>query len=464
MTTIVIVGASGDLARKKLIPALFSLYCNGLLPPAFQVIGFARTQQGDAEFRALVAKTLTLRYEPEPTVCDVKVGQFLKRCYYQTGQYGSTEDFLRLAARMRELSAGPSNVLLYMAIPPTIFVETARSIRDAGLAGEGDGSWARLVIEKPFGRDAQSSAELTSALSGLFSEEQIYRIDHYLGKEVIQNLLILRFGNRIFEPIWNRSHIESVSIRFSERFGVEGRAGYFDSFGMIRDVVQNHLLQAMALVAMEQPIRLDAFEIAEEKTKLLRATQPLRLEDTVTGRYVAANVDGRTMPGYLDDPEIGADSITETYVRTVVRINNPRWYHVPFYLSAGKALDTQKTEILITFRPLPYSIFPDVAPNTLLIRVQPNEAIEFKVNNKVPGMRLDTTAVGLDMLYHEKFATALPEAYERLLLDVLRGDHSLFIQERELAAAWAVVTPLLHQIEAQRIQPRPYAYGSAGPA
>lgn len=459
-----IVGASGDLARKKLIPALFSLFCNGLLPAGFTVVGFARSQQNDAEFRTLVAKTLTMRYEPEPSVCDIKVGQFLQRCHYVTGQYTSTEDFARLGERIRELNGPRPNVLFYMAIPPSVFIDTARSIREAGLSDDIDDRWTRVVIEKPFGRDAESSKELTQSMGRIFEERQIYRIDHYLGKEVIQNLLILRFGNRIFEPIWNRNHIESVSISFSERFGVEGRAGYFDSFGIIRDVVQNHLLQAMALVAMEQPIKLDAAEIAEEKTKLLRATQPARLEETVTGQYTAAIIDGERKLGYHDDPEVSPDSITETYARTTLRIHNPRWYHVPFYLSAGKALDTQKTEIAIKFRPLPYSLFPDVAPNTLVIRVQPNEAIEMRVNNKVPGMKLETTGVRLDMLYHEQFNTQLPEAYERLLLDVLRGDRSLFIQERELEAAWNVVTPLLQQIESQRVRPQPYSYGSAGPA
>jgi glucose-6-phosphate 1-dehydrogenase len=290
-------------------------------------------------------------------------------------------------------------------------------------------------------------------LGEIFSEEQTYRIDHYLGKEVIQNLLILRFGNRIFEPIWNRDHIESISIAFSEKIGVEGRAGYFDHFGIIRDVLQNHLLQTMALTAMEQPIRLDAREIAEEKTKLLRATRPLSREHTVTGQY----------EGYRDDEGVPENSVTETYVSTTLHVDNPRWYGVPFYLSAGKALDTQKTEVVIRFRDLPYSLFPGVVGNSLRIRVQPNEAIELMVNNKVPGMALESSAVRLNMLYHEEFATELPEAYERLLLDVLRGDRSLFIQRQELAAAWDIVTPLLRRIETERLAPSIYRYGSAGP-
>ncbi len=447
------MGASGDLTRKKLLPALFNLFCNGMLPERFQVVGFARSHMSDADFRDVVAATLTCRYEPEPSQCDIKVGQFLKRCHYHTGQYTDADDFRALGRRLESLNGPYASMLMYMAIPPSVFLETARSIRQAGLADEETREWSRVVIEKPFGRDSTSSAELTGALSEIFSENQTYRIDHYLGKEVIQNLLILRFGNRIFEPIWNRDHIESISISFSEKIGVEGRAGYFDRFGIIRDVVQNHLLQTMALTAMEQPIRLNAQEIAEEKNKLLRATAPMDLEETVTGQY----------EGYLEDEGVPEDSVTETYVATRLHVNTPRWYGVPFYVSAGKALDTQKTELIIRFKELPYSLFPGVVGNCLRIRVQPNEAIEMVVNNKVPGMTLESSTVRLNMLYHEQFDAELPEAYERLLLDVLRGDRSLFIQKEELAAAWNVVTPALQRIEAERIKPQPYPYGSAGP-
>ncbi len=449
-TNVIIVGASGDLTRKKLLPALFSLFCNELLPENFSVFGFARSEKSDAEFRTQVAETLTCRYEPEPDQCDIKIGRFLQRCHYHTGQYTSAEDFRALGRRITELNGKDANMLMYMAIPPTVFLDTAKSIREAGLAEESADRWARVVIEKPFGRDSESSAELTTALGAIFSEGQTYRIDHYLGKELIQNLMILRFGNRIFEPLWNRDHIESISIEFSEKIGVEGRAGYFDRFGIIRDVLQNHLLQMMALVAMEQPISLSSSEIAEEKTKLLRATAPMTVDTTITGQY----------DGYLSDDGVPDDSITETFVRTILNINTPRWYGVPFELSAGKALDEQKTEIVIRFRDIPYSIFPGIQANCLRIRVQPNEAIEMVVNNKVPGMELASAAVRLNMLYNQEFAEReVPEAYERLLLDVLRGDRSLFIQREELAAAWNIVTPLLAQIEQDRIQPIVYAYG-----
>jgi glucose-6-phosphate 1-dehydrogenase len=450
---IVIIGASGDLTRKKLLPALFNLFCNGFLPERFHVVGFARSEMSDHDFRMQVAETLTCRFEPEPSQCDIKVGQFLKRCHYHTGKYDNADDFRALGRRLEGLNGPRASMLMYMAIPPSVFLDTAHSIRQAGLSDEESRDWSRVVIEKPFGRDTESSAELTRALGEIFTEEQTYRIDHYLGKEVIQNLLILRFGNRIFEPIWNRDHVESISISFSEKIGVEGRAGYFDHFGIIRDVLQNHLLQTMALVAMEQPIRLDAREIAEEKTKLLRATTPIDLDRTVTGQY----------EGYLEDDGVPDGSVTETFVSTTLYVSTPRWHGVPFTLSAGKALDTQETEIVISFRELPYSIFPGVVGNCLRIRVQPNEAIELVVNNKVPGMQFESAAVRLNMLYQQQFEAALPEAYERLLLDVLRGDRSLFIQKQELAAAWEIVTPALKRIETERIQPRRYPYGSAGP-
>ena len=450
---IVIIGASGDLTRKKLLPALFNLFCNGFLPERFHVVGFSRSDLEDTSFREQVAKTLTCRYEPEPNVCDVKVGQFLKRCHYQRGQYDNPDHFRALGRRVEHLTGPHPNILMYMAIPPDVFLSTARSVRLAGLVDEHEGSWSRVVIEKPFGRDVESSNQLIHALSEIFTEKQTYRIDHYLGKEVIQNLLVLRFANRIFEQIWNREHIAAVDIAFSETIGVPGRAGYFDRYGIIRDVVQNHLLQTLALVAMEQPITMTPREIAQEKARVLRATQPMSREETITGQYA----------GYRDDPEVPADSITETYVGTTLWVHTPRWYGVPFRVSAGKALNTQKTEILIHFRELPFSLLGDVAQNTLRIRVQPNEAIELLMNNKVPGISMETAPVSLNMLYNKQFDATLPEAYERLLADVLRGDRSLFIQQAELEAAWRVVTPLLRELEDHRVEPQEYPYGSEGP-
>ncbi|WP_159438751.1 glucose-6-phosphate dehydrogenase [Alkalispirochaeta americana] len=452
-TSIVIIGASGDLARKKLIPALFHLFCNGFLPERFRVVGFARTPLDDESFRQEVAETLTTRFQPEPGECALAVGHFLKRCHYHQGQYTRADDFRTLGRRIEGLAGPRSGLLLYMAIPPDVFLDTARSIRAAGLADEEERPWSRVVIEKPFGRDTASSSELTRALGKIFSENQTYRIDHYLGKEAIQNLLALRFGNRILEPLWNREHIESVEICFSEDIGTQGRAGYFDRFGIIRDVVQNHLLQALALVAMEQPIRLTPGEIAREKDRVLRATRPMNAASTLVGQY----------EGYRQEPGVPEDSITETFVRTTLHVDTPRWYGVPFEITAGKALAERKTEILVRFRDLPVAFFPGAATNTLRIRIQPDEEIELQLNNKVPGMNMTVTPVGLNMLYQQEFATALPEAYERLLLDVLRGDRSLFIQQEELAAAWEVVTPYLQERERLLKRPPEYPYGCQAP-
>ncbi|MFP4302388.1 MAG: glucose-6-phosphate dehydrogenase [Spirochaetaceae bacterium] len=455
-TTIVIVGASGDLTRKKLIPALFSLYCNELLPAEFTIIGFARSKKDDKEFRHDISSNLTSRYEPEPEVCDIRIGGFLKRAHYFSGRYGDVEAFNRLADRFPRIREPDHNLLVYLAIPPSVFAETVHSLGRSGIADEKSDAWSRVVVEKPFGRDSESSQELTETLAKVFEEDRTYRIDHYLGKEVIQNLLILRFANLIFEPIWNRNYIDRVTITFSEEIGVEGRAGYFDSFGIIRDVMQNHLLQMVALTAMEPPNTLDAYEIAQEKAKVLRAIKPLEIEDVVTGRY----------EGYLDDPDVPDDSNTETYARATFRIRNARWSGVPFELIAGKAMSGRKTEIEIEFRYLPYSIFREVGfeNNTLRIRVQPNESIELLVNNKRPGLGLDISQVSLNMLYHREFAEQLPEAYERLLLDVLRGDRALFIQHEELAAAWELVTPLLRRLDAGELKPVSYPRGSDGPS
>ncbi len=466
---IVIIGASGDLSRRKLLPALFSLYCNDLLPVTFQVFGFARSEMTDDEFRQLAMENLTCRYDPDGDgshCCAQKMEEFLQRLHYFRGQYDSAESFSAFAASVQSISGACGNRLFYMSIPPSVFLDTAHSLHDAGLLACDHDHWTRVVVEKPFGRDAESSAQLGHELSRLFSEEQTYRIDHYLGKEVIQNLLVLRFANLVFEPLWNHKYIEYVSISFAEDIGTGGRAGYFDHYGIIRDVLQNHLIQIMALVAMEQPVSFGARDIADEKVKLLRCVPAIELDDLIVGQYVAAEHQGKQQPGYLDDPDVPDDSITPTYAHATMWINNPRWYGVPFYLSAGKALDTRKTEIHVKFRGVPYSIFQGSQPkcsNDLHIRVQPNEAIELHLANKVPGLTMEMETVKLDMLYQSAFNAVLAEAYERLLLEVMRGDRSLFIQERELAVSWDIVTPVLHELEEKRIKPEPYPFGSAGP-
>ena len=465
---IIIVGASGDLAQRKLIPALFSLYCNGMLPAEFRIFGFARSQLKDDEFREKMMAYLTCRYIPEANKCETLMDEFLARCFYHPGAYASVDSFRGLDERIRRTYAPEANNLFYMAIPPSIFLDTASSIRESGMMELSPSRhWARVVLEKPFGRDSDSSAELLLAMARIFTEEQTFRIDHYLGKEVIQNLMILRFANLIFQPIWHHHHIESVDIAWSEKIGTAGRAGYFDHYGIIRDVLQNHLLQILALIGMEQPLSLAAEDIRDEKVKLLRAVAPLRLEDVTVGQYTANTVGGVREPGYLDDPEVPRDSRTPTYARALLRVNNPRWYGVPFVLTAGKAVDTSKTEITVHFRGVPYSIFAGtdeaVVPNRLVIRVQPDEAVELNIVNKLPGLAFDLEPAKLNLHYQSAFNQVVPEAYERLLLDVLRGDRSLFLRDDELAVSWGIVTPVLRELEAARIQPLPYPFGSGGP-
>lgn len=453
---IIILGASGDLCQRKLLPALFSLYCSDMLPDAFAIFGFARTTMTDEAFRKVATRNLTCRYEPEASRCAERMEGFLSRCFYYAGSYDDPEAFRGVARRSAELLP-PANTLAYMAVPPNVYTPAANAMAAAGLVEQHDGRWFRAVLEKPFGRDSESSAALSRQLRQSLSSDQTYRIDHYLGKEVVQNLMVLRFANIIFEPLWNRTHIERVEIAWSEQIGCEGRAGYFDHYGIIRDVVQNHLLQIVALVGMESPIALTPQAITDEKVRVLRCIRTPTLRDVLTGQYV----------GYSQEPGVPEGSHTETYARANLWIDNPRWHGVPFRIEAGKALDTQRTEIQIHFRDVPYSVFHGdraLAANRLVIRVQPDEAIELHVVNKHPGLGMRLETADLNLFYQDAFKTVMPEAYERLLLDVLRGDRSLFLGDRELAACWDVVTPVLKQLEAEQVTPLPYAFGSAGPA
>jgi len=467
--SVIVVGASGDLSRKKIYPALFALYCQGYLPPQFHVFGFARSEFSDGEFRARIKERLTCRYAPGRS-CAERMEEFLDRCRYMSGSYGSADSFLDLYVMMRDAEGSlPTNRFYYLAIPPSVFLDVARAIGDAGLVScVGDEPWSHVVLEKPFGRDRESSDALTDAMSQVFAERQTYRIDHYLGKEVIQNLLVLRFANLVFEPLWNRDFIRKVQILWKEDLSLEGRGGYFDQYGIIRDVMQNHLLQILALVAMEPPPRLEAASIADEKVKILRSIPPLRLADLVIGQYRETVRDGRRFPAYVEEESVPDDSITPTFAAARLRVNSPRWKHVPFLIKAGKALDARMTEIRIQFREVPGNMFcqsggcPEA--NELVIRVQPDEAICLSLVNKVPGMQMTLESRNLDLQYKAAFSEQIPDAYESLLLDVMRGDRSLFIRRDELQAAWDIFTPVLHEIQQRKLEPEPYEFGSGGPA
>ncbi|MBP7828283.1 MAG: glucose-6-phosphate dehydrogenase [Kiritimatiellae bacterium] len=467
--SLVLVGASGDLAQKKILPALFSLFSQNLLPPEVRFYGFARTPMTDTEFRQKAMEHLTCRYVPGAN-CAQWMDRFLARCHYQAGQYHSADSFLDLFRRMKGFEkTAEVNRLFYLAIPPSVFLDVAHALADAGLVTCGPGrGWSRVVMEKPFGRDRASSDEMARELVHVFSERQIYRIDHYLGKELVQNLLVLRFANIVFEPLWSREFIRGVDICWKEDIGIGSRGGYYDGIGVIRDVMQNHLLQILSLLAMERPAAVDARAVRDEKVKVLRAIPPLRQKDLVLGQYTGVERRGRRQPGYLEEPGVAPDSVTPTYAACVLRVENDRWRGVPFFMRAGKGLDGRLAEIRVRFRPVPGNPFARLLPvlpeNDLIIRVQPDEAINLRIINKAPGLALRLEETALDLRYHAAFKEIIPDAYECLLLDALRGDKSLFIRADELAAAWDIFTPILHETEIDRVRPEPYPFGSAGPA
>eukprot|EP01116_Phalansterium_solitarium_P006270 TRINITY_DN1857_c0_g1_i2.p1 TRINITY_DN1857_c0_g1~~TRINITY_DN1857_c0_g1_i2.p1 ORF type:complete len:545 (+),score=193.01 TRINITY_DN1857_c0_g1_i2:44-1636(+) len=456
VTSLVVLGASGDLAKKKTFPSLFALYCLGLLPPNTTIFGYARSAMTDDEFRKHASQHFKVPAEWQP-----KRAEFLARLFYVAGQYDREADFVELHATLclHEQRSAVANRVFYFAVPPSVFVASARGIRTACMPT--GGGWVRLIVEKPFGRDLASSDQLGAELGSMFTEEQLYRIDHYLGKEMVQNLLVVRFGNAVFEPLWNRQHVANVVITFKEDIGTEGRGGYFDQFGIVRDVMQNHLLQMLALVAMETPVSLDAEDVRDEKVKVLRSCRPVALDDIVVGQYAA----GGGQPGYLDDKTVPSGSRAATFATAVVHIDNPRWKGVPFILKCGKALNERKAEIRVQFRRQPNTLFPKSNLNELVMRVQPDEAVYLKFNGKVPGLSADVVQTELDLTYKQRFDVRLPDAYERLIYDaVTRGDHSLFVRADELRAAWRIFTPLLHELDAGAVQPEIYTFGSRGPA
>jgi len=467
--SIIVIGASGDLARKKIFPALFALYCQGFLPDRFEVFGFARSPMSDDGFRDHIMEHLTCRYAPGES-CAHFMAEFLSRCTYVSGAYDSRDAFLRLYERMRPLEGpGHANRLFYMAIPPFLFLDVAHALGGAGLVNcDGGPGWARAVIEKPFGSDRATSDELVVNMAQVFSEEQTFRIDHYLGKEIVQDLLILRFANSVFARLWNRDCIDRVRIEWKENIGVGDRGGYFDTYGIVRDVMQNHLLQILSLIAMEPPSRFDERDVRDEKVRVLRSVKPAGLDDIVLGQYRAATYDGVPYLSYTDEPGIPRGSRTPTFAAAVLEIDNARWKGVPFYVSAGKGLDERMTEIRIRFRPAHDQTFIDftgsLSPNELVIRVQPDENIRLKIMNKVPGLETKLGETTLDLRYSSAFQTLIPDAYECLLLDVIQGDRSLFIRSDVLAAAWDIFTPVLHEIDERGILPEPYPFGSRGPA
>lgn len=452
-------GASGDLAKKKIYPTLWWLYRDNLLPVKTIFFGYARSKMSVEQLREKCDPYMKVRPNEHQ-----KYEEFWSLNQYVAGSYDGRRDFELLNQEISKFETqSVANRIFYLALPPSVFETVTVNIRNVCMGQKG---WNRVIIEKPFGKDAETSKALTDHLSSLFSEDQIFRIDHYLGKEMVQNLMTIRFGNRIFSPTWNRENVASVLITFKEPFGTQGRGGYFDEFGIIRDVMQNHLLQILSLVAMEKPISCHPDDIRNEKVKVLKSIKPLELDDVVLGQYIG-NPNGKNdeTESYLEDPTVPNDSVTPTYALAVLKINNERWDGVPFILRCGKALNERKAEVRIQYQDVPGDIFEgNTKRNELVIRVQPGEALYVKMMTKSPGITFDVEETELDLTYGHRYKDSyLPDAYERLILDVFCGSLMHFVRSDELSEAWRIFTPLLHRIENERIKPISYVYGSRGP-
>ncbi|HZM73624.1 MAG TPA: glucose-6-phosphate dehydrogenase [Candidatus Polarisedimenticolia bacterium] len=470
----VLFGATGDLCHRKVYPALYQLWRTDLLPHEWRLVAFGRRPFNDESFRADVRKALELysRVKPEPA----RVEPFLERIDYHMGDFGEDAAFDRLAERLAtcEREHGTlGNVVFYLATQSTAFPVVVAQLGRCGLDHEiHGGGWRRIVIEKPFGRDLDSAKRLNREVGKVFRESQVYRIDHYLGKETVRNLLVFRFGNGIFEPLWNRRYVDHVQITVAESLGVEGRGAFYEETGAVRDILQNHLLQLLTLVAMEPPATFEADALRDEKVKVLRAIgepTPEEVErDVIRGQYGPGWVEAKPVPGYREEQEIDPQSETETFVAARFEIDDWRWSGVPFYLRTGKRLPKRASEIAIQFRAVPHRLFRETAgdpePNLLAIRVQPDEGILLRFGSKVPGLGLDIRTVTMDFTYGSAFSTDSPDAYETLILDAMLGDASLFTRADEVEAAWRIATPILESWESGPPPEFPnYAAGSWGP-
>ncbi|GAA5915066.1 hypothetical protein JCM3775_004892 [Rhodotorula graminis] len=458
-TVITVAGASGDLAKKKTFPALFGLYNNGFLPDGIRIVGYARTKMDEEDYHKRVSQYIKA---PIPAM-KKKLEEFLKICTYVSGQYDEDGGFEDLEKELKKCEESysdkdaPKNRVFYMALPPSVFTVVAANFKKHNYS---EGGINRIIVEKPFGKDLESSREMQVGLKKEWKEEEIFRIDHYLGKEMVKNLLVLRFANVMLDASFNKNLISNVQITFKEPFGTEGRGGYFDEFGIIRDVMQNHLLQVLSILTMERPVSFSAEDIRDEKVKVLRYIPEIKPEDVLLGQYVAKD----DKPGYLDDETVPKGSICPTFAACVVHINSPRWEGVPFILKAGKALNEQKAEVRIQYKDVTQGIFKEITRNELVIRVQPNEAVYLKMNSKAPGLAMRTVPTEMDLTYKRRFSDLkIPEAYEALILDAFKGDHSNFVRDDELDIAWKLFTPLLHWIDNEKPKPKEYAYGARAP-
>ena len=466
---LVIFGASGDLTQRKLIPGLYSLAHDGLLPPGQTIVGMARSEMSDDQFRAAMREACDEHARTRP-VDDEIWDNFARGLFYVSGEFSDAGAYERLRERLAEFDRTRrtgGRRIYYLAVPPQFFAQVAQFLGGQEMVTDPErgGPFTRVIIEKPFGHDLASAHELNRVAVSTFRERQVFRIDHYLGKETVQNLLVLRFANGIFEPFWNRQYIDHVQFTVAESIGVEKRGNYFEGAGITRDIIQNHLLQLVSLIGMEPPVAFEADAVRDEKVKVLRALRPI--DEAVRGQYTEGSVLGEHAAAYRDEEKVNPRSSTETYAALKMFVDNWRWADVPFYVRAGKRLPKRVTDISIHFRPAPYPLFSRLGmkmhANVLAIRIQPDEGISLKFDSKLPGPTVSTAPVTMEFRYATSFGAEPPEAYERLLLETMLGDATLFARRDEIETAWAWLDPLLKRWAADPEPPPFYEAGTWGP-
>jgi glucose-6-phosphate 1-dehydrogenase len=462
---VVVFGASGDLTRRKLLASIFQIYSEDLLNEKFYLLGCGRTELSDEGFRQIAISAIR---ESTRDVSSKYLNSFVEKLYYIDGDYTDATFYKRIKASLDELDKKykvRDSLIYYLAVPPFLYTTVVSHLGSAGLAGR----HVKLVVEKPFGRDFQSAAELNDNISRYFNESQIYRIDHYLGKETVQNILMFRFANTIFEPVWNRNYIDSIQITIAETLGVEHRGSFYDKTGALRDIFQNHMLQILSLIALEPPASFEADHIRDEKAKLLRSIRPFKpgeLNDVlVLGQYGFGRINGKEVPGYRDEHGIDPQSRTETFVAAKLFIDNWRWKGVPFYLRTGKRLAKKDTEVVIIFKKVPHSMFiscglDDLPPNVFMMQIQPEEGISLSFQEKRQGTKMCMGTLNMNFCYKDVFGVAIPEAYQRLLLDCMLGDQTLFTRYDTVEIAWKLLTPVLEAWEKEDLMPYIYPAGS----
>jgi glucose-6-phosphate 1-dehydrogenase len=472
-TTLVIFGATGDLARRKLLPAIYNLAHEGALPERFNLVGVSRRDQSDEDFRGLARESISefSRREPDSQVLD----GLLERLSYIALSFDDQDGYGRLAEALEALDGGnsqPLNRAFYMSTAPEYFPVITCGLKESGLNYDSRAD-VRVIIEKPFGNDLASARELQNTVSSAFREKQVFRIDHYLGKETVQNVMAFRFANYMFEPVWNRNFIDNIQITVAEDMGIGSRAGYYDHAGALRDLVQNHMLQLLSLVCMEPPSTFEADKVRDEKVKVLEAITPPTPEEvartTVRAQYTAGVSGGEEVPGYLEEDGVPDDSRTETYAALRLEVHNWRWAGVPIVLRTGKRLARKVTEIAVELKPVPHLAFQSsgsvgARPNQLILTVQPNEGVSLSLGAKIPGSRMRIRPVNMEFLYGTAFMSQSPEAYERLILDAMRGDATLFTRDDEVDAQWSIIDPILEAWKDGESPPATYEAGSTGPA